>query len=329
MTHRLIIFPGPSDGFAPSLLDGFLKALESRGEIDSVKICITSRDGSRFLFALRSLLIFSVKTLFNPREARNIRRPKIATVTTVAKRYGAETIEPPLYEINNPAFIRQLESRYEPTIGLSLGCLQIWGTSLLRIFDLAVNFHNGYLPNYKGLGATQWSIYRDEEYSGYAFHLMDKGIDTGPVICRGRVPIQSNMSPAAVDRLKYAAARKDVGNVLDGMISGQVESIVQPKGGSYFSGKDSEKIRTIDDPIKLTSEELHRRVHCFPQLTMQIEDVYYPVTSLMPVGKKVMPLSFVTADDVKLFPDRLRYVPTRLYLAALRLKALKDTGFPR
>ena len=80
--------------------------------------------------------------------------------------------------------------------------------------------------DYKGRWATHWSVYRGEEYSGYAFHVMDKGIDTGPIISRGRVPIQSNTSPAAVDRLKQKAARKDVGKVLDAMISGHFDSLL-------------------------------------------------------------------------------------------------------
>jgi hypothetical protein len=49
-----------------------------------------------------------------------------------------------------------------PTLALSLGCLQIFKPRLIDAFEMAVNYHDGYLPFYKGLAATAWSLYHRE-----------------------------------------------------------------------------------------------------------------------------------------------------------------------
>ncbi len=117
-------------------------------------------------------------------------------------------------------------------------------------------------------------------------------------------------------------AENDVGKVLDAMISGDFEPLAQPENGSYFSDKSATEIRRIADPKELTAKELYNRLLCFAPLKIQLEGVYHPVTSLHPAGQKIRPLSFVSADGVELYPDRLRFVPTRLYFVAHRLKVL-------
>lgn len=190
-----------------------------------------------------------------------------------------------------------------------------------------MNFHTGYLPDYKGLWATNWSIYRGEDHSGYAFHVMDEGIDTGPLIARGRVAIPSDATPAAVARLKLKAARNDVPKVVDAMVSGHFEPVGQPEGGTYFSRTDCDRVRFIADPAKLTADELAWQLHCFAPLQIRLDGTYYPVTALRPSVEKRQRLSFVTADGVELSPHRIQYAPTRLYLAAQRVTALKAALF--
>ena len=322
MGHRIIIFAEPRVPWVPSLLNAIVTALEERSDLDWVKVCATSQEASRIHLVGRSLSRFAVKALFNPRMAANYERPRMTTVTSVANSHGVELIRPPNYSINDPGFIRDLQARYRPTMALSLACLQIWSAELLEIFDLAVNFHNGYLPDYKGLWATHWSLYNGERFSGYAFHVMDAGIDTGPIIIRDRVPVKPDDSPIAVDRRKIKSARANIEKLLDAMISGSFDSMAQEKGGSYFSGRASVRLWTIDDPRALTANEFFRRLRCFAPLKIRFGEATYPVTSLRQARGRRWPLSFVTADGVTLYPDRLQYVPTWLYLAAGKIKDL-------
>ncbi len=320
MGHRLIVFAEPTVGWVPSLLDSVLEACESKPNIEWVKVCLTAKDSPRAKSAVRSLASFAGKALFNPRSASRFDLPQLETVTSIAKKHGSEIIVPPGHSINDPDFVRSLEADHAPTMALSLACLQIWRAPLLKVFQLAVNFHNGYLPDYKGLWATHWSVYNGEDFSGFAFHVMDEKIDTGPIILRGRVPIEPEDRSLEVERRKMSAARKEVAPLLDAMLTGHFETQIQAKGGSYFSGKDSVEIWTIDDPGTLSAEELFRRLRCFAPLKIAIDGIRYPVSSLKIASKNSEPLAFKTADGVTLSPDRLQYLPTRMYLAVKRPK---------
>ena len=56
--------------------------------------------------------------------------------------------------------------------------------SLLDLPKIGVlNCHMGILPKYRGMDCTNWAlIYKDYNNIGCTTHLMDKGVDTGPII---------------------------------------------------------------------------------------------------------------------------------------------------
>lgn len=315
----MIIFAEPRVDFAYEMLDALLRELDGRHGVCRVRVCVTSKEPALLWQGARSQLAFALKAFFNPRAIGTLDRPRLTTMRAIAQRYGAEVIEPPRYDVNDPTFVRNLKSGDSVTHAVCFACLQIWRPDLLRVFDLAVNYHNGYLPDYKGLWATEWSIYRGEEFSGYAFHVMSETIDTGPIILRNRVAVPAGAEPLAVGRAKRRAAKNDLGKVLDAMESADLNPIPQSGEGSYFSEKAARALRRIDDPTALTVEEYERRLRCFTPLQIKLGDAYYPVTALSPAGRRSPALSFKTADGVKLHPTRLHYLPTWLYRIMARM----------
>lgn len=310
---NLIIFAEPQIGFAPALLDSFLTALGTRRPYDRVRVCVTSPDKPLWMHRARFAAGYAVKALFN-RNMRNRLFPgSLDTVTTVARKHGVELIEPPGYDVNGADFIRSIEQDTTQTDALCLGCLQIWSPALLDCFRRAVNYHNGYLPDYKGLWATRWSLYRGEAYSGYAFHLMDASIDTGPILLRGRVPIPPDGDPTPVEHGKIAAACGDAGNLLDAMLAEPLDQALKNDGGSYFSLKDTVALRRIDDPSAITAAEFDRRLRYFPPLNVAVKGATVPVTATRPSGSANTSLSFVTADGVAREVTRLNYLPVWLF----------------
>lgn len=55
-----------------------------------------------------------------------------------------------------------------------------------------VNFHNSYLPHYRGANATSWGIINDEKEFGVTWHLIDKGIDTGDILFQKLFDVRKN-----------------------------------------------------------------------------------------------------------------------------------------
>src|SRR5919106_5791128 len=75
----------------------------------------------------------------------------------------------------------------------SLACdwlINAYGTvivppAVLRLFvGRALNVHPGPLPEYGGLHMNQWALRNGETLFGATLHLMDDGIDTGPVVAK-------------------------------------------------------------------------------------------------------------------------------------------------
>lgn len=58
-----------------------------------------------------------------------------------------------------------------------------------------INVHPGRLPAYRGNSCPEWAIFNNDVVWATA-HLVDAGIDTGPVICSRRYDIQDNWSYA-------------------------------------------------------------------------------------------------------------------------------------
>jgi methionyl-tRNA formyltransferase len=49
--------------------------------------------------------------------------------------------------------------------------------------------HSGKLPEYRGANVLNWAIINGEEDIGVTFHLVDRSIDTGPIIFESKLKI--------------------------------------------------------------------------------------------------------------------------------------------
>lgn len=56
----------------------------------------------------------------------------------------------------------------------------------------AINMHPGLLPQYAGLHCHQWAIRNGESVQGLTVHIMDAGVDTGPILAQQTIPIQAS-----------------------------------------------------------------------------------------------------------------------------------------
>ncbi len=56
----------------------------------------------------------------------------------------------------------------------------------------ALNMHPGLLPKYAGLHCHQWAIRNGESVQGLTVHVMDAGIDTGPILAQQTISIRDS-----------------------------------------------------------------------------------------------------------------------------------------
>ncbi len=68
------------------------------------------------------------------------------------------------------------------------------------------NFHFSLLPAFPGFGATRKALQAKLPQTGVTVHLVDAGIDTGPVIAQVRVDILSDDTEQSLGRRQFEAA---------------------------------------------------------------------------------------------------------------------------
>ena len=243
---------------------------------------------------------------FNPTQLLQL--PSGSRLERTARRHGVPLVTPAGRDINAAAFVEALRDRWQADVALSLGCLQILRRPLLDCFEQAVNFHNGLLPDYRGLSATSWSLYHGEPRSGVSFHRMTEGIDAGAVLVEGSVPTDESSLALEVEAAKLELAASLAPAVLEAIDQRAPGRAPTPGAGRYFSGADGRAIRTIADPRALPMAEIERRLRCFTRLRIRLDDGrWWLVTGLRRQGKP----SFATAEALAI--SRALYLPPTLY----------------
>ena len=310
---RLLLVGDPALLMTRVLLASFVAEARAHPEIELLGLCDAGREDLACLQTrLRRGLQQAVKDIFNEGEGRLGPHPDIWT--QVAKDHGLPILTPNGRNLNDRSFHEELRHRWRPDAALSLGCLQIFRPALLGVFSTAINFHNGLLPEYRGLNATPWSIYNKEPETGYSFHRMTPGIDEGAVVVDGSLAVAEGADPRTVDLAKCVAAAGDARRVLDAIAHrepGRTQA-----GGRYYSRQDRKWICRIAEPRLFASAEIQRRLACFGLLEIRVGNRWWEVTRLSERGSP----SFATADGV-LGVRRAMFLPPSFYRVYRRLSA--------
>jgi phosphoribosylglycinamide formyltransferase-1 len=70
------------------------------------------------------------------------------------------------------------------------GYMRLLTPSFLDRFDPVVNVHPSLLPSFPGLHAIEQALAAGVETTGVTIHLVDEGVDTGPVLRQEPVPVE-------------------------------------------------------------------------------------------------------------------------------------------
>jgi phosphoribosylglycinamide formyltransferase-1 len=87
---------------------------------------------------------------------------------------------------------------------VSAGYMQLLsGAFLARFSDRVINVHPALLPAFPGLDPIAEAVAYGVKVFGVTVHMVDEGIDTGPVILQAAVTIDERLDAEAVhDRLR-------------------------------------------------------------------------------------------------------------------------------
>jgi len=122
-----------------------------------------------------------------------------------------------LDEASEPAYVRALQGAQVDLVALA-GFMRILKGDFLRAFPLRVlNIHPALLPAFPGLESWKQALDYGVKVTGVTVHLVDQGIDTGPIVAQETVPVLDDDTPATlhariqrVEHELYPAAIKAV-----------------------------------------------------------------------------------------------------------------------
>ena len=86
------------------------------------------------------------------------------------------------------------------TLVLSINNKHIFKKSLNKSDITIINFHYGYLPDYKGLNIPSWLIYNKEAFAGVTWHFVNEKIDDGKIIIQDKFRIKDGSTAFDVNK---------------------------------------------------------------------------------------------------------------------------------
>jgi methionyl-tRNA formyltransferase len=265
---------------------------------------------------LQRYLIWALDSIFNPHN--HVPRPETyGSLKRLCRRYGIPLFTSAKNDFSQEGFYLFLKNTLHVNLALSLGCLRIYPPRLIRLFDMIVNYHNGFLPAYRGIGATSWAVYRGEPRVGFAFHRMTDGIDEGNILVSGSIQTDRRISVRTLEMMKTKIAVHYCSDVIDKIMS-DAPGTPQTGPSNYFSLKDFIRMREVGDPSFITWEELKKRIHCFGMAILTIKGKRCAATSVQILTKRLAGQLF-TSDGVRFRIKRYFYLPFSLYRIAAKL----------
>jgi len=127
-----------------------------------------------------------------------------------------------------------------PDIMFSVNNWDIIHADLLAVpADGTVNFHNGPLPEYRGVNAPSWAIINGELDYGVTWHFVTEAIDAGDIVAAKSLPLGPEETAISLILRCMDTGVELFPTLLDRYAAGGLEGIPQKGKERYYSAKDS------------------------------------------------------------------------------------------
>lgn len=134
-----------------------------------------------------------------------------------AERAGIATFVCPLRDFDTrdewDAALAERLSRAQPGLVVTAGFMKLLGPRALSVSH-AVNTHPALLPSFPGAHGVRDALAYGVTVTGTTCHLVDSGVDTGPILEQRAVPVAEGDTEASLhERIKVQERRMLVENV--------------------------------------------------------------------------------------------------------------------
>lgn len=121
-----------------------------------------------------------------------------------------------------------------------------------------INVHASLLPKYRGAAPIQWAILNGETETGVTTMFMDKGLDTGDMLLKKRVPIPPEMTSGELYNILSGVGAEALSDTLKELEAGTLNARKQDDALKSYAPMLSRELSPID--WGRTAAEIHNQV---------------------------------------------------------------------
>lgn len=151
----------------------------------------------------------------------------------------------------------------------------IFGEKTLSIPRIGcVNLHASLLPKYRGASPISAAILSGDSETGVTLMVMERGLDSGPTIAKGVIPIGSDATTESLTRQLAVVGADLVKEHLHAFACGELTPVPQPESGATLVRPLTKADGWID--WSQSAEQIERQVRAmwpWPRAWTQLNDV--------------------------------------------------------
>jgi phosphoribosylglycinamide formyltransferase-1 len=141
-----------------------------------------------------------------------------------------------LDEEAEPRYVAALQAAGVDLVVLA-GFMRIVKRGLLQAYpERVLNIHPSLLPAFPGLEAWRQALEYGAKVTGVTVHVVDAGVDTGPIVAQAAVPVRDDDTPetlhARIQALEHELYPAAVKALLTGRVRVQGRRVVSAGGGA-------------------------------------------------------------------------------------------------
>ena len=165
-------------------------------------------------------------------------------VKVIAKREGIKVYQP--LKVRDEEFVKTLRA-YNPDVMVVVAFGQIIPLSILKMPKYGcVNIHGSLLPKYRGAAPIQWAVLDGEKETGITTILMDEGIDTGDILLKKTIKIDTDETSGSLFDKLMALGAETILETLDELEKGSLTPTKQGESPTAYAKMLTKAMGLID-----------------------------------------------------------------------------------
>ena len=165
-------------------------------------------------------------------------------VKVIAKREGIKVYQP--LKVRDEDFVETLRA-YNPDVMVVVAFGQIIPLSILKMPKFGcVNIHGSLLPKYRGAAPIQWAVLDGEKETGITTILMDEGIDTGDILLKKTIKIDTDETSGSLFDKLMALGAETILETLDELEKGSLTPTKQGESPTAYAKMLTKAMGLID-----------------------------------------------------------------------------------